>query len=172
MTKVAHICFVVVSLLIATAPAMAEGFDLSDRLADLEVRDGKVIVNSEAGPVALDGATFVQQLDDIQAERGRRGWLYQVLDITTPFGVVWVALGFLGQLLFSGRMIVQWLASEKEKRSVVPPIFWWMSLGGSTMLLIYFVWRIEIVGILGQAAPWGIYARNLWLIYRPRTLPS
>ncbi|HHQ49151.1 MAG TPA: hypothetical protein ENK19_09765 [Acidobacteria bacterium] len=79
---------------------------------------------------------------------------------------MWVALGLLGQVLFTGRMVVQWLVSEKRKRSVVPVIFWWMSLGGATMLLIYFLWRKDIVGVLGQSTGWFIYSRNLWLIYR------
>src|SRR5690606_35677848 len=96
-----------------------------------------------------------------------RGWLYQVLDITGPLGIIWIGIGLLGQVMFTGRMLVQWLVSEKHKRSVVPPAFWWMSLAGSSMLLSYFTWRVDVIGILGQATPWGIYARNLWLIYHP-----
>jgi lipid-A-disaccharide synthase-like uncharacterized protein len=79
-----------------------------------------------------------------------------------------VALGLGGQLLFTGRMLVQWFASEKSKRSVIPVAFWWMSLIGSTMLLIYFIWRRDIVGIIGQATGWVIYIRNLVLIRRSR----
>jgi lipid-A-disaccharide synthase-like uncharacterized protein len=67
-----------------------------------------------------------------------------------------VGLGLLGQVLFTGRMLVQWLASEKQKRSVVPVAFWWMSLIGATMLLVYFTWRRDIVGVLGQATGWFI----------------
>ena len=63
-------------------------------------------------------------------------------------------------------MLIQWLASERERRSVVPVVFWWMSLGGATMLMVYFVWRKDIVGILGQSLGWFIYARNLSFIYR------
>ncbi|MEM6911223.1 MAG: lipid-A-disaccharide synthase N-terminal domain-containing protein [Verrucomicrobiota bacterium] len=81
-------------------------------------------------------------------------------------GLFWVGLGLLGQFLFTGRMIVQWLASEKQKRSVVPTAFWWMSLGGSSLLIIYFTWRVDIVGILGQSTGWFIYLRNLWFIYK------
>ena len=82
-----------------------------------------------------------------------------------------MALGFLGQLLFTGRMLVQWLVSERHRRSIVPPIFWWMSLAGASMLLTYFVWRRDIVGVLGQATGWMIYSRNLWLIYRTGAQP-
>lgn len=95
-----------------------------------------------------------------------RNRLFALFNITSPVGIAWVGLGFLGQILFSGRMLVQWLASERSRRSVVPVAFWWMSLAGATMLLVYFVWRKDIVGVLGQATGWLIYLRNLRLIYR------
>ncbi len=98
---------------------------------------------------------------------GRRP-LFALLNITSWAGVFWVGLGLMGQVLFTGRMVVQWLVSEKKKRSVVPVAFWWMSLGGATMLLVYFTWRKDIVGVLGQSTGWFIYVRNLWLIYRER----
>jgi lipid-A-disaccharide synthase-like uncharacterized protein len=65
-------------------------------------------------------------------------------------------------------MVVQWMASEKQRRSVVPPMFWWMSLIGSLMLLSYFLWRRDVVGILGQGIGLAIYVRNLHLIYLTR----
>ena len=94
-----------------------------------------------------------------------RGLLYRLLNITSPIGIAWVALGLVGQVLFTLRMVFQWLVSERRKRSVVPVGFWWMSLGGASMLLVYFAWRRDIVGILGQSTGWLIYVRNLWLIY-------
>lgn len=97
-------------------------------------------------------------------QRTSRGWLSSVFNITSPAGLAWVALGLGGQLLFTGRMLVQWISSEKSRRSVVPVSFWWMSLAGATMLLVYFIWRRDIVGILGQATGWIIYIRNLVLI--------
>lgn len=100
--------------------------------------------------------------------RARDGWMESVLNITSPIGIVWVSLGILGQLLFTGRMLIQWFASEKSGRSVVPVAFWWMSLIGATMLLVYFIWRRDIVGIMGQATGWIIYIRNLVLIRRSR----
>ena len=96
-----------------------------------------------------------------------RSFFAVLLNVTSPVGFLWVGLGLLGQVLFTGRMIVQWLISEKKQRSVVPPAFWWMSLIGATMLLIYFLWRKEPVGVLGQATGWFIYVRNLWMIYYP-----
>jgi lipid-A-disaccharide synthase-like uncharacterized protein len=91
-----------------------------------------------------------------------------LLNVSSPAGFVWVTLGFLGQLLFTGRMLVQWFVSEREKRSVVPTAFWWMSLIGATMLLVYFVWRKEPIGVLGQATGWFVYVRNLLMIHRQR----
>lgn len=102
-------------------------------------------------------------------QQSSKGWLYLILNITSPIGLAWVALGFGGQLLFTGRMLVQWFASEKSKRSVIPVSFWWMSLIGSTMLLVYFVWRRDAVGIVGQGLGWVVYVRNLVLIHRSRS---
>lgn len=124
----------------------------------------------------LDGTTERVSPDELasrlHAEAARRGFLYRLLNITSPIGFGWVALGLLGQLLFTGRMLVQWLMSERERRSVVPVAFWWMSLAGATMLLVYFVWRRDIVGVLGQSAGWMVYGRNLWLIHRRPALPT
>lgn len=97
-----------------------------------------------------------------------RSLTFKLLNISTPYGIAWVTLGLMGQVLFTGRMIVQWLASEKKKQSVVPPAFWWMSLIGASMLITYFIWRKDIVGFLGQGTGWLIYGRNLWLIHKSK----
>ncbi len=73
-------------------------------------------------------------------------------------------IGLLGQGLFSMRFIVQWIASEKARKSVVPFSFWLFSLGGSIFLLIYAIYRKDPVFILGQAPNLLIYSRNIWLI--------
>jgi lipid-A-disaccharide synthase-like uncharacterized protein len=113
--------------------------------------------------VALSPDAFAEHM---LSEHRQRVWWHAMLNISSPVGVAWVALGLLGQVLFTGRMVVQWLVSEKHRRSVVPVSFWWMSLGGATMLLTYFIWRQDIVGVLGQATGWFIYVRNLYFIYR------
>lgn len=77
-------------------------------------------------------------------------------------------LGLLGQGLFSMRFIVQWIASEKTGKSVVPFSFWLFSLGGSIFLLIYAIYRKDPVFILGQAPNLLIYSRNIWLIKKKR----
>lgn len=78
-------------------------------------------------------------------------------------------VGFAGQALFFCRFLVQWIASEKERKSVVPLAFWYFSVGGGTMLLIYAILREDPVFILGQAGGLLIYSRNLFLIYKERS---
>lgn len=116
-----------------------------------------------------DGSTELLSPDDfaqaVYRDQHGRGWMEAMFNVSSPAGFIWVTVGFIGQLLFTGRMVVQWLVSTKAQRSVVPPIFWWMSLVGATMLLVYFAWRRDPIGILGQAVGWTIYIHNLWLIY-------
>lgn len=81
---------------------------------------------------------------------------------------LWVAFGMLGQLMFSGRWLVQWFISEKHGRSVVPTIFWYLSLGGGLVLLSYALYRRDPVFILGQAMGSVVYLRNLFLIRREK----
>lgn len=95
-------------------------------------------------------------------------WVFHVLNITSWPGLLWVVVGFFGQALFFARMMVQWVASEREKKSVVPVGFWWLSLLGGAMLFGYFVWRRDIIGVLGQTTGVVVYARNLRLIYKVR----
>lgn len=77
---------------------------------------------------------------------------------------IWLMIGFTGQILFSARFIVQWIASEKKKQSVVPQSFWYFSIFGGLTLFIYALWRQDPVFILGQALGVFIYARNLYFI--------
>ncbi|WP_322527615.1 lipid-A-disaccharide synthase N-terminal domain-containing protein [Salinicola sp. LHM] len=79
---------------------------------------------------------------------------------------LWVTIGFIGQALFSARFIIQWLASERARRSVVPIAFWFFSLGGGATLLAYAIYRRDPVFIAGQGAGLIIYIRNLMLIRR------
>ncbi len=134
------------------------------RLADGSV--GFVVKRLGAGTDRL--LTAEEFAEFVYSTRQRSGWLESVLNITSPAGIAWVSLGLLGQLIFTGRMLVQWIASERSKRSVIPVAFWWMSLGGAVMLVIYFVWRRDIVGVVGQGTGLFIYARNLMLIRRSR----
>jgi lipid-A-disaccharide synthase-like uncharacterized protein len=84
----------------------------------------------------------------------------------------WLAFGLIAQLLFGSRFLVQWISSERAGRSVVPMAFWFLSIGGGLMTLIYGIVRREPVIILGQALPTIIYARNIMLIMKNRGKPS
>lgn len=77
---------------------------------------------------------------------------------------IFLIIGFIGQGLFSMRFIIQWLASEKAKKSVIPFSFWIFSLLGSIFLLIYAIYKKDPVFILGQAPNVLIYSRNIYLI--------
>lgn len=81
---------------------------------------------------------------------------------------IWIGIGFGGQAVFGARFLVQWLSSERAKRSVIPISFWYLSIGGAAILLAYAIYRRDPVFILGQTTGFLIYARNLYLIYRER----
>jgi lipid-A-disaccharide synthase-like uncharacterized protein len=76
----------------------------------------------------------------------------------------WLAVGFLGQAMFTMRFLVQWIKSEKLKKSVVPKAFWYFSLAGGATLLAYAIHRMDPVFIIGQASGLFIYIRNLQLL--------
>jgi lipid-A-disaccharide synthase-like uncharacterized protein len=86
------------------------------------------------------------------------------LNINITQETIWLGVGFLGQALFSARFIVQWLKSEKEKKSVFPIAFWYFSIGGGVTLLAYAIYREDPVFILGQGSGLFIYARNLYFV--------
>ena len=91
--------------------------------------------------------------------------LRHFLDVlASPMGL----LGMAGQVLFFSRFLVQWIASEKKGRSTVPLSFWYLSIGGGLLLLVYAIWRKDPVITIGQAVGLFVYIRNLMLIYRHR----
>ena len=79
---------------------------------------------------------------------------------------IWLAVGFFGQAFFSARFLIQWIASERRGKSVVPRAFWYFSIGGGLTLLFYALWRRDPVFILGQGAGLFVYARNLYFVLR------
>jgi len=81
---------------------------------------------------------------------------------------VWVAIGFAAQAMFSARFLIQWIASERAGRSVVPVAFWFFSIAGGSILFCYALYRQDPVLIAGQGAGLFIYFRNLWLILREK----
>jgi lipid-A-disaccharide synthase-like uncharacterized protein len=80
----------------------------------------------------------------------------------------WTVIGLAGQSLFMMRFIVQWIASEKVKQSIVPQTFWYFSLGGGLVLFIYALHQQDIVFTLGQSLGLFIYLRNLHFIHRKK----
>ncbi len=84
---------------------------------------------------------------------------------------LWLAIGLTGQAAFFSRFLVQWIASEREGRSIVPTAFWYLSLVGSSILLVYAIHRREPVFLLGQTIGSFVYVRNLMLIRREAQLP-
>ncbi|MBV8564160.1 MAG: lipid-A-disaccharide synthase N-terminal domain-containing protein [Methylobacteriaceae bacterium] len=93
------------------------------------------------------------------------GYFYDVFVVKLDW---WAWVGVLAQLLFTTRFVVQWIASERAGRSVVPLAFWLFSIGGGILLLIYALFRRDPVFILGQAFGVWVYARNLDFVLRER----
>ncbi len=81
---------------------------------------------------------------------------------------IWVTIGLAGQLMFFGRFLIQWLASEKAGESVIPITFWYFSIGGALITLSYAIYRLDPVFIIGQLMGLGVYTRNLYFIMKQR----
>ena len=76
----------------------------------------------------------------------------------------WVVLGFVAQGFFTMRFLVQWIASERARKSVIPVAFWFFSIGGGLLLLVYALYRKDPVFIAGQAFGLVVYIRNLYFV--------
>lgn len=92
--------------------------------------------------------------------------LMAFLKVDSGLELAWVAFGLIGQLMFTARFLVQWVASERARRSIIPTAFWYFSLAGGSTLLTYAIYRQDPVFILGQSLGVFIYTRNLWLIHK------
>tara|TARA_E500000178_G_C16976125_1_gene733414 strand:- start:280 stop:648 length:369 start_codon:yes stop_codon:yes gene_type:complete len=97
-------------------------------------------------------------------------YLFPILDssLTNSPELIMIVVGFGGQALFASRFILQWLSSESVGRSVIPIGFWYCSIGGGSVMLIYAIWREDPVFISGQGLGLLIYLRNLYLIFKER----
>ncbi len=93
------------------------------------------------------------------------GYLYEVF--IAKFDI-WLLLGIVGQLMFTMRFLVQWLTSEKLGKSVIPTAFWFFSIGGGLITLVYGIAKKEPIIIMGQGLSIIIYVRNLMLIAKDR----
>jgi lipid-A-disaccharide synthase-like uncharacterized protein len=85
--------------------------------------------------------------------------------------LIWLMVGFVAQIMFSMRFILQWIASERAKKSIVPEVFWYFSLAGGVLLFAYAVYRLDPVFMLGQGMGLFIYARNIQLIWQQKQSP-
>lgn len=101
----------------------------------------------------------------IQFGQALGDYLYDVFVAKFDF---WLAFGLIAQLLFTARFLVQWISSERAGKSVVPMAFWFFSMGGGAMTLIYGIAKREPVIILGQGLATIIYVRNIMLILKDR----
>ena len=123
--------------------------------------DGQMDYLVRHGNGDLDRLSLSEMTDQLY-ENGKSS--SSMLGLSSPIVALWLGIGFCGQVLFTGRMVVQWIASERRGKSIVPPLFWWMSLIGSLLLLSYFLWRRDPIGLLGQAFGSFIYLKNiLWI---------
>jgi lipid-A-disaccharide synthase-like uncharacterized protein len=80
----------------------------------------------------------------------------------------WVLFGFFGQAIFASRFIFQWIASEKKQESFVPLSFWYLSIAGGIVLLVYALYKQDPVFAVGQASGLIVYVRNLMLIAKKK----
>lgn len=94
--------------------------------------------------------------------------LLEMVGADTTADALWLTIGVLGQLMFTARFLLQWWASERAGRSVVPVAFWYFSILGSVIVLAYGIRTVEPVIIIGQLPGTVIYTRNLWLIHKEK----
>jgi lipid-A-disaccharide synthase-like uncharacterized protein len=130
--------------------------------------DGTYQYRFISGDLASEQWMTSKEFEERIQEEGNltgRPWYHQLFNVSKRGQFVWVALGLGGQIVFSGRMVVQWLASEKSRKSVVPAAFWYMSLAGAMALSVYFIWRQDIIALFGQTAGLVIYVRNIRLLH-------
>ncbi len=126
-------------------------------------------INLHAAPGAwLSPEQFNQAMEEELGAARQRPAVLRLANTTSWGGIIWVVIGLAGQVLFFGRMLIQWVISEKARQSTISPAFWWCSFFGGAMLFTYFVWRQDPIGVLGQSTGVVIYARNLRLIYKQR----
>ena len=91
-------------------------------------------------------------------------WLMRILDVDNGYELAWICVGLAGQAMFMLRFIVQWIVSERAHRSIIPVSFWYFSVAGAAILLLYATYRLDPVFILGQLLGFIVYFRNIFLV--------
>ena len=178
----AMIALLVVGMALVLQPTLARGeFDMIVDTGESELRVAKDDADgtySITGPDAyvteepLEPEAFWALVDEQtaawQARPSFERTLLGFFNISSWSNFIWLAIGLGGQIAFFGRMFIQWVVSEKSRQSQVPELFWWLSFIGGVCLFTYFVWRVDVVGVLGQSTGVVIYARNLRLIKKQK----
>lgn len=176
----AMVGLMLVGVWLVLQPTLSRGsYDFGLGVGAIELRadfteGGVVFVEPErlARMGVLSGDAFLSAVEAEKLAWEARPEFEQTLlgffNITNWTNFAWVAVGLAGQLAFFGRMMIQWVTSENKRESVVPELFWWLSLGGGVCLFTYFVWRVDFVGVLGQSTGVVVYARNLRLIQKQK----
>lgn len=176
----AMVGLMLVGVWLVLQPTLSRGsYDFGLGVGAIELRadfteGGVVFVEPErlARMGVLSGDAFLSAVEAEKLSWEARPEFEQTLlgffNITNWTNFAWVAVGLAGQLAFFGRMMIQWVTSENKRESVVPELFWWLSLGGGVCLFTYFVWRVDFVGVLGQSTGVVVYARNLRLIQKQK----
>ena len=181
---IAMVLLVLLGMWLVLQPTLARGAaDLDIKVGAMEIMLQRDTMDGSPGyrvtaPKALRDTGFIPASDldgfldtQIEAWNDRPAWARNLLgffNITSWGTFGWVAIGLIGQGAFFGRMFVQWIISERSRISTVPEIFWWFSFLGGLCLFVYFVWRVDIVGVIGQSTGVVIYARNLKLIHKEK----
>jgi len=100
------------------------------------------------------------------------GSLVQWWETTPTVELVWIAIGLFAQFMFSLRFLVQWVATERARASIIPEPFWYFSFAGGMLLLAYALYRMDPVFILGQGTGLVIYSRNIYFIWLGKRMPD
>jgi len=90
--------------------------------------------------------------------------------IDSSIGKYMLILGFIGQTVFFSRFLIQWVVSEIKGESIIPMVFWYLSITGSVILLIYALYRKDPVFIAGQSVGFIVYIRNIFLVKRKKRI--
>ena len=124
-----------------------------------------LLIAAACAPAAPEAGDSPAELRERVAELERQNAeLHAAIDGAPWY---WLTLGFIGQVIFGLRFVVQWIATERRRRSVVPVAFWYLSLAGTIVLLAYAIYRVDPVFIAGFSLNMVIYVRNLYFIHRP-----
>lgn len=178
---VAMVALLLIGMWLVLQPTLSrEHADFNIRIGAIELKVTE-LSNGQFQIVGPERVASTEMLDaeglqavvqrEQQAWQARPKWertLLGFFNITSWVNFAWVAVGLAGQAAFFGRMFVQWIVSEKSRQSQVPELFWWLSFLGGMCLFTYFVWRVDVVGVLGQSTGIVIYARNLRLIHKQK----